>query len=146
MANDRKNKLTPKQEKFVQGVINGLNYTEAYKRAFPDTKMSDNAIYSTASNMINGTGKFAPPKDKVRIRFLELNQKAAEKAKKEDEKKIADASEILIFLSSVMRDENAEYKDRMKAAELSGKRFGIFSEHVQINANLPPVVIDDVRE
>ena len=145
MAKGPKDRLSPEQEKFVQYVIELGNYTEAYKRAFPDTKMSDNAIYSTASNMINGTGNYKE-NNKVHIRFLELNQKALKKSNKEDEKKIADASEILMFLSSVMRDENAEYKDRMKAAELSGKRFGIFSEHVQINENLPPVIIDDVRE
>ncbi|MBR4632907.1 hypothetical protein IKR55_00310 [bacterium] len=145
MANDRKDKLTPKQEKFVQGVINGLSYADAYRQAYPNTKMSDENIYSEASNMINGTGNYKD-NPKVHTRFVELNQKAVEKAKKADEKKIADASEILTFLSSVMRDENAEYKDRMKAAELSGKRFGIFSEHVQINENLPPVIIDDVRE
>ena len=145
MANDRKDKLTPKQEKFVQGVINGLSYADAYRQAYPNTKLSDENIYSEASNMINGTGNYKD-NPKVHTRFVELNQKAVEKAKKADEKKIADASEILTFLSSVMRDENAEYKDRMKAAELSGKRFGIFSEHVQINENLPPVIIDDVRE
>jgi len=144
MANDRKDKLTPKQEKFVQGVINGLSYADAYRQAYPNTKMSDENIYSMASAMINGTGNFKK-NNKVHTRFLELNQKAAEKAKKEDEKKIADASEILTFLSSVMRDVNAEYKDRIKAAELSGKRLGIFSEHVQINTNLPPVVVDDVE-
>ena len=146
MAKGPKDKLTPEQEKFVQYAIELGNYTEAYKRAFPKSKMSDKDISSRASHMINGTGDFSPPKDKIRTRYLELNQKALKKSNKGDEKKIATASDILIFLSSVMWNLNADLKDRLKAAELSGKRFGLFSEHVQINTNLPPVVIDDVRE
>lgn len=31
-------KLTPKQEKFVQGLISGLNQTEAYQEAYPASK------------------------------------------------------------------------------------------------------------
>ena len=72
----KKDKLTPQQENFVQNVINGLPYAKAYKLAFPNTKMSDKAICSKASNMINGTGKFSPPKDKVRTRYNFLCEKA----------------------------------------------------------------------
>lgn len=145
MAKGPKDKLTPEQEKFVQYAIELGNYTEAYKRAFPKSKMSDKNIYSEASNLINGTGNYKD-NPKVHTRYVELNQKALKKSNKGDEKKIATASDILIFLSSVMWNINADLKDRLKAAELSGKRFGLFSEHVQINTNLPPVVIDDVRE
>ena len=145
MAKGPKDRLTPEQEKFVQYAIELGNYTEAFKLAFPKSKMSDKAIYVEASNMINGTGNYKN-NPKVHLRYVELNQKALKKSNKGDEKKIADAAEILAFLSSVMRDVNAEYKDRIKAAELSGKRLGIFSEHIKIDANLPPVVIDDVRE
>lgn len=144
MAKGAKDKLSPEQEKFVQYAIKLGNYTEAFKLAFPKSKMSDKDIYSMASAMINGTGNFKK-NNKVHTRYVELNQKALKKSNKEDEKKIADASEILAFLSSVMRDVNAEYKDRIKAAELSGKRLGIFSEHIKINADLPPVIIDDVE-
>lgn len=145
MAKGPKDRLTPEQEKFVQYAIELGNYTEAYKLAFPKSKMSDKAIYVEASNMINGTGNYKN-NPKVHLRYVELNQKALKKSNKGDEKKIATASDILIFLSSVMWNINADLKDRLKAAELSGKRFGLFSEHVQINTNLPPVIIDDVRE
>ena len=139
----KKDKLTPQQEKFVQNVINGLSYAKAYKLAFPNTKMSDKDICSKASNMINGTGKFSPPRDKVRTRFLELNKKAEKIAEKADEKKIAKAADILQFLTSVMEDENAEYRDRIRAAELSGKRLGIFKEQVEVSGQAPLVIIDD---
>lgn len=46
--------------------------------------------------------------------------------------KIAKAEEIIIFLTAVMRGEVEELrtsaKDRMHAAELLGKRYGIFNE------------------
>lgn len=145
MAKGAKDRLSPEQEKFVQYAIELGNHTEAYKLAFPKSKMSDKAIYVEASNMINGTGNYKN-NPKVHLRYVELNQKALKKSNKGDEKKIATASDILIFLSSVMWNINADLKDRLKAAELSGKRFGLFSEHVQINTNLPPVIIDDVRE
>lgn len=139
----KKDKLTPQQEKFVQYVINRLPYAKAYKLAYPNTKRSDKSICSVASNMINGTGKFSPPRDKVRIRFLELNKKAEKIAEKSDEKKIATASEILQFLTSIMNDENAENRDRIRAAELSGRRLGIFKEQVEVSGQAPLVIIDD---
>lgn len=144
MAKGPKDKLTPEQEKFVQYAIELGNYTEAFKLAFPKSKMSDKDIYSTASAMINGTGQYQK-NPKVHTRYVELNRKALKKSNKEDEKKIATASDILIFLSSVMWNLNADLKDRLRAAELSGKRFGLFNEHVQINTNLPPVIVDDVE-
>lgn len=138
----KKDKLTPEQEKFVQYVINRLPYAKAYKLAFPNTKMSDKAVYSLASNMINGTGNFKK-NNKVHIRFLELNKKAEKMAEKADEKKIATASEILQFLTSIMKDENAENRDRIRAAELSGRRLGIFKEQVEVSGQTPLVIIDD---
>lgn len=138
----KKDKLTPQQEKFVQNVINGLPYARAYKLAFPNTKMSEEAVCVEASNMINGTGKYKN-NPKVSLRFLELNKKAEKIAEKSDEKKIATAAEILEFLTYAMNDENAEYKDRIRAAELSGKRLGIFKEQVEVSGQAPLVIIDD---
>ena len=138
----KKDKLIPQQENFVQNVINGLPYAKAYKLAYPNTKMSDKAVYSVASNMINGTGQYKK-NYKVHIRFLELNKKAEKIAEKADKKKIATAAEILEFLTYAMNDENAEYKDRIRAAELSGKRLGIFKEQIEMSAQMPLVIIDD---
>lgn len=138
----KKDKLTPQQEKFVQYVINRLPYARAYKLAFPNTKMSDEAVCVEASNMINGTGKYKN-NPKVSLRFLELNKKAEKIAEKSDEKKIATASEILQFLTSIMKDENAENRDRIRAAELSGRRLGIFKEQVEVSGQAPLVIIDD---
>lgn len=68
------------------------------------------------------------------------------------EKDIASADEVLQFLTEVMRgnyegvrpEKNAS--PRMKAAELLGKRLGIFAEvNSLLNAQMP-VVVDDIPE
>ncbi len=78
--------------------------------------------------------------------------------------KIADATEVMEYLTSVMRGEckeqvlrlvgdgiqeidtiNVSVKDRIKASELLGKRYGIFKENVSVD--IPKVVIiDDIPE
>lgn len=69
--------------------------------------------------------------------------------------KTADAQEVLEYLTSVMRGQQTEQtlqligdgvqekididvsaKDRIKAAELIGKRYGLFTEKLDINASL----------
>lgn len=45
-------RLTIKQEKYVQGLIEGLSQREAYRRAYPNTKMKDKTIDEEASKML----------------------------------------------------------------------------------------------
>ena len=61
--------------------------------------------------------------------------------------RVATEQEILEFLTGVMRGEGGSEgrsgaSPRMKAAELLGKRLGIFSEGAE--AATPPVIIDDI--
>ena len=78
--------------------------------------------------------------------------------------KVADAQEVLEYLTSVMRGEQSEQtlqligdgmqditsidvaaKDRLKAAELLGKRYGIFKENVGVTMDAV-VIVDDLKE
>ena len=133
--------MTPKQEKFVQGVIKGLSNAQAYREAYPGTKMSDEAIAVEASNMINGTGKYKK-NPKIALRYSELNKKIKQKAEK---KTIADAQEILETLTAMFRDGNIEPRDRIKCADLLGKRLALFTEQLHITNEKPLVVIDDLK-
>lgn len=73
--------------------------------------------------------------------------------------KTADAQEVLEYLTSVMRGEHEEEtlrmigdgvqkidkievsaKDRIKAAELIGKRFGMFKDGIDISGAIPVVI------
>lgn len=57
-------KLTPKQELFVQGIISGLSQRQAYRKAYKAEKMSDETVDSKASELLkNG---------KVTVRYREL--------------------------------------------------------------------------
>ena len=76
--------------------------------------------------------------------------------------KTADAQEVIEYLTAVMRGEQKEQtlrligdgiqtisdidvsaKERLKAAELLGKRFGLFTEKVQMDIS-PVTIIDDI--
>lgn len=57
-------KLTPKQELFVQGIISGLSQRQAYRKAYKAEKMSDAVVDNKASAIFN--------KGEVRVRYREL--------------------------------------------------------------------------
>lgn len=79
-------------------------------------------------------------------------------------KRTADAQEVLEYLTSVMRGEHKEQtlqlvgdgvqtitdidvsaKERLKAAELIGKRYGMFKDNVGIDLE-PVVIVNDLKE
>lgn len=57
-------KLTPKQELFVQGIISGLSQRRAYRKAYKADKMSDETVDVRASKLLK--------EYKVSIRYREL--------------------------------------------------------------------------
>lgn len=57
---------------------------------------------------------------------------------------MATADEILQYLTGVMRGEDSGGQAAMKAAEMLGKRMGLFSEPQ--DALPPPVLLDDIPE
>lgn len=64
------------------------------------------------------------------------------------EKNIASADEVLMYLTEVMRGgldgEKPSSTPRMKAAELLGKRLGVFNEVSNLLKGKTPVVVDDI--
>lgn len=83
-----------------------------------------------------------------------------------EQEAIANQSEVLKFLTSIMRGEQTEQtlisdgseqgqritnievsaKDRIKAAELLGKRYGSWTEKLDLTADLEVSFIEDVPE
>ena len=69
-----------------------------------------------------------------------------------EEKRVATASEVLEYLTRVMRGEekdqfdmDASLQDRTKAAELLGKRYRLFIDKQEIEAKMEPVtIINDI--
>lgn len=127
-------KLTAKQKRFVQEYLIDLNATQAAIRAG----------YSKKSAHSIGPENLEKP---------EIKQAIEEKLKQIDDEKTADAKEVIEYLTSVMRGESKsevlslcgsgrqeviekkpEERDRLKAAELIGKRYGLFTDRFQIES------------
>ncbi|MED4979384.1 terminase small subunit [Geobacillus stearothermophilus] len=137
-------KLTPKQKAFADYYIELGNAEEAARKA----GYSDATARGHAHKLLQN----------VAIRQY-LDERIAEK----DSKQIAKQDEILSFLTQVMRGEVTEripivgkdlfevvdntpsIKDRVKAAELLGKRYALWTEKQQVEVTTP-VFVDDVPE
>lgn len=125
--------MSEKQKAFSDYYIETLNQTEAAKRAGYSEK--------TARSM--GSENLTKPyiKEYIELRLAQM-----------EEKRVASASEVLEYLTRVMRGEekdqfdmDASLQDRTKAAELLGKRYRLFIEKQEIEAKVEPVtIINDI--
>ena len=119
--------MTNKQILFCLEYIKDLNATSAYK-----------AVYESAT----GTNSARTGACKLMAR-KEIKDYIKEKMESVSSKKIADAEEVLEYLTSVMRGEiDMPPRERNKAAELLAKRYGMLVENVQIKQ--VPIIIDDI--
>ncbi len=57
-------RITPKQEKFIQGVIDGLTQREAYRQAYDAENMKDESVDATASKLLKDR--------KIALRYREI--------------------------------------------------------------------------
>lgn len=86
--------LTPKQEQFVKNIVlEGMNYSDAYRSAYNTEKMSDKTITEKASRLKD--------QDNIRARIEELRGEI-------DSPKIMSARERLELLSRIARGEEPE--------------------------------------
>lgn len=142
-------KLSVKQKRFADYYIETGNATEAAIRAG----------YSKKTARFIGNENLTKPHIKAYI---------DERLKEMDEKRIAKAKEVMEYLTRVMRGEETEEvvvmegvgegisrpvtvkkqvsaKERIKAAELIGKRYAMWTEKQQIGGNIGVVqIIDDI--
>ena len=113
-------KLTEKQQRFIDYYIETGNATEAARRAGYDAK-SEKAMQNIGSENLGKLGEYIK-----------------ERMKPAQDKRIADADEVLQYLTAVMRGEvkdtfdfDTSVRDRNKAAELLGKRHRLFVDKVE---------------
>lgn len=112
--------LTIKQKKFADEYIISGNATEAYKKAYTNVKKDETASVN-ASRM---------------LRNAKVKNYIDERMKEIDKSKIADQQEVMEFLTTTMRDDENATKDRLKAAELIGKRHMMWAEKRMIEAEV----------
>lgn len=133
--------MTVKQKRFCEEYLVDCNATQAAIRAG----------YSKKTACAVGSENLRKP---------EIKDYIDEKLSEMQDRTIADAAEVMKYLTSVMRGEskseivivegsgdgcsearhiqkNPDEKERLKAAELIGKRFGIFTDKVQTEVVLP---------
>jgi len=143
-------KLTAKQQKFCDAYIEIGNATEAAKQAG----------YSKKTAFTIGIENLKKPCIKSYI---------DEKIKEISDATIATGEEVLQLLTSTMRGETREEvvvvesigdyrseartikkqvsaKERIKAAELVGKRYQLFTDKVSVEGAIPVVIVDDLEE
>ncbi len=129
-------KLTAKQQRFCDEYLIDLNATQAAIRAG----------YSKKTAYAIGIEN---------LKKLELKRYIEERMAEKESELIADQDEVLKYLTSVMRGEtqssvlalcgdgcqeviekNPDEKERLKAAELLGKRYGLYTEKVEQNVDM----------
>ncbi len=128
----KKNKqpeLTEKQKRFCEYYIQNPNATEAALKAGYAKK----AAYATGAE---------------NLKKPQIQQYIDEVLKNMQSKRIADAEEVLEYLTGVMRGDikdqfemDASISDRNKAAELLGKRYKLFVDKQEVSANVEGVTI-----
>lgn len=140
-------KLTAKQRRFCDEYLIDLNATQAAIRAG----------YSKKTAKVIGAENLTKPVIKKYIK---------DRMEEKEKNLIADQDEVLRYLTSVLRGESQSTeivvegigpglssaktvlkepseKDRLKAAELLGKRYGLYTDKVDVNGVVPVVIAGD---
>ena len=140
-------KLNDRQKAFADYYIESLNAFESAIRA----GYSENYAKSRSYELLENVG---------------IKNYIEERMKEIESDRIAKAEEVLAFLSASLRGEVLEEvvstesiegmtkpvilkkqlsaKDRIKAAELLGKRYALFTEKVDLEGNVGVTIIDDI--
>lgn len=140
-------KLTAKQQRFCDEYLIDLNATQAAIRA----GYSPHYANTNASKLLQIT----TIKDFLQKRMAEKEKEL-----------IADQDEVLKYLTAVMRGQSVaeivvvegtgdgcsearaiqkapDEKERLKAAELLGKRYGLYTDKVEADVDMSPLVLKD---
>lgn len=136
MSSKDDNKLNTKQKLFCEEYIKTLNATRSYMKIYKCTlKSAETQGWRLLQN-------------------VKIKNYIDERLQKVEREKIADANEVLEFLTSTLRGEvkdqlgfETSVKDRIKAGELLGKRYKLFEENKNENTTsdvMPKISIEVV--
>lgn len=124
--------MSEKQKAFCDYYIETANATEAARRQdIPKNSKTIGSENLTKPNL----------KEYIELRLKEL-----------EDGRVADATEVLQYLTRVMRGEEKDafdmdpsLQDRTKAAELLGKRYRLFIDKQETNVSTEPItIINDI--
>lgn len=124
-------KLTPKQKDFCEYYLQTGNAAEAARKAG----------YSEKTARVIGPENLSKPA---------ISEYISKRRAEMDKALIADSDEVLRFYSAVMRGEvrdqfglDPALSDRIRAAELLGKRYRLFADKVSVEGVVPVVISGD---
>lgn len=139
--------MTDRQQKFADEYIIDCNATRAYKAAYPNVK-KDSVARANGSRLLTN----ANIKNYIEEKLAEIS-----------DQKTAKAQEVMEYLTSVMRGESEssvvvvegygegcseakiiekppDEKERLKAAELLGRHYAMFTDKVKAEGAIPVVI------
>lgn len=139
--------MTDRQQKFADEYLIDCNATRAYKAAYPNVR-KDSTAAQAGSRL---------------LRNVNVSAYIEEKLAEISSKKTAEATEVMEYLTSVLRgqskasvvvvegygdgcseakiiDKPPDEKERLKAAELLGKRYSLFTDKVDVGGAVPVVI------
>ncbi|MEK3886543.1 terminase small subunit [Bacillus sp. FSL K6-3431] len=146
----KQKKLTPKQQAFSDYYIELGNATEAYLKAYPNVKKE-------ATARANGSRL---------LTYANISSYIAERMEELKSERVADQQEIMETLTAVLRGEadgaalvgmgmGEQYMkkdmkptvaERIKAAELIGKRYALWTDKQQVEGAVNVTFIDDIGD
>lgn len=117
------NGLTPKQSAFIDYYIASLNGTQSYIRAYK----TDTYTPKQRTAEVNASKLLKHPNVQP---IIDERMDAMESERQ------ANAKEVLEYLTTTMRDKESKESDRLRAAELIGKRYALFTDKVDTNQSV----------
>ena len=135
--------MTEKQKRFCDEYLIDCNATRAYKTVYQNVK-SDEVARRAGSRLLTN---------------VDVKKYIADRLEEIHSEKTADAKEVIEYLTSVLRGKSSSVeivvegtgdgcseartiekapseKERLKAAELLGKRYGLYTEKVDVAADM----------
>jgi hypothetical protein len=107
-----------RHEKFAQGLASGMSQRNAYRAAFPKSnRWKDETVDPKASALAKT--------DKVMARLKELAAQATSEA-------VMNAKQRKEWLTSIIRSEAEETKDKLKAVDILNRMDGEYVDKVQL--------------
>ncbi len=139
-------RLTVKQKRFCDEYLIDCNATQAAIRAGYSKKTAGAVGYEN-------------------LKKPQIKEYIDEQLKRIENDNIADTKEVMEYLTNVMRGKSRssvlsmcgdgmqeiiekppDEKEKIKAAELIGKRYGMFKDNVDLNADVGVTILDDIPE
>lgn len=143
MSNEARGKpLTPKQEKFVLGVIEGKTQSDAYREAYKTDKMTDKTIHQEASKLMSNPN--------VSERYNELMDKVRKSAEDKAIVTVEDVLQSILKIREVcmqpipvtdkvgnkVGETVLDTNGALKANEMLGKTLRMFTDKTEISGEL----------